>query len=201
MKLLIAILLLTLVLPSVSSNIVFASGKEPVGGIDRNYYFRIELSQWSITAYDMNQIEDLMLQGVSRDRAMKQSLYHGRIGSLTKGSHVFLEIYSFDVQHGFSAKDFDIAISIIKPKSNDEYNKPTLIDFYLPDDDVSISAFCHIYCGLGHSDMKLKFVIGEGDPEIGSYIFIGFIAINLFIFIIVIRSILKTRLVKGISKL
>ncbi|MHA2250795.1 MAG: hypothetical protein ACXAD7_10545 [Candidatus Kariarchaeaceae archaeon] len=167
------------------------SAREPVGGIERDYYFRIELSQWSIKVYDMNQIEDLMLQGMAKEKAMKQSLYKDKIGTLVKGSHVFFEIYSLDVQHGFSAKELDIKVVVTKP--TDEYNKPTLVDFGVPDDDVSISSSCHVYCGIGHSDMKLKIIIGEGDPEIGKIIFALSIGLNLILFILALRSLFKPR--------
>ncbi|MHA2274412.1 MAG: hypothetical protein ACXAC2_01495 [Candidatus Kariarchaeaceae archaeon] len=174
----------------ISTSSAIASS-EPVGDNDRDYYIRIELSQWSIKAFDMNQIEDLMLQGSSRDEAMKMSSYHSRIGPLIKGSRVFLEIYSFDVQHGLDAPDLGLKVVVNGP--GQEYNKPTLVNFVLPSNDVSISATCNVYCGLGHSDMKLKFVIGNGSQDYSSQIFKFFIIANLLIFLIFIKKLFSPR--------
>jgi hypothetical protein len=168
-----------------------ALASDPVGGNDRDYYFRIELSQWSIKAFDMNQIEDLMLQGVSKDKAIKMSTYENRIMSLVQGSHVFFEIYSFDVQHGLLARELDLSIVVNGPQPNENFHKPVFQDFDLPKSDTTISISCHVYCGLGHSEMKLNFVIGDGSPNYGKIITSVFIGANLLIFLIVLSSLFK----------
>ncbi|MHA2029447.1 MAG: hypothetical protein ACW99Q_08645 [Candidatus Kariarchaeaceae archaeon] len=184
----ILVLFALLLLIGISDNVL---ASDPAGGNDRDYYFRIELSQWSIKAYDMNQIEDLMLQGVSKDKAIKLSTYDHRIGSLVQGSHVFLEIYSFDVQHGLLARELDLSIVVNGRQPSDNYHKPVFQDFDLPKSDTTISISCHVYCGLGHSEMKLNFVIGDGSPNYSKIIISAFIGVNLIIFLIIFFSLFK----------
>ncbi|MHA2275467.1 MAG: hypothetical protein ACXAC2_06860, partial [Candidatus Kariarchaeaceae archaeon] len=152
--------------------------------------------QWSIKAYDMNQIEDLMLQGTSMDRAIKSSTYERQIGSLIQGSHVFLEIYSFDVQHGLLTKDLGLSVVINGRQPSDDYHIPVFKEFDLPENDATISLSCHVYCGLGHSEMKLNFIIGIGSPNYSRIVFNIIIALNLVIFLTILLSFFKRAPVK-----
>ncbi len=162
------------------TNIDTKNTNEPVGGIDRPYYFRIELSQWTIKLIDLNRIEDLALQGYPLKKAFSESTYIDHISGLEKGSQVFFQIYSLDVQHGISINDLDINISGLEPTYEIESTIPTFYDFYLPDYDTSFTAYCHVYCGLGHSNMKLTFDIGNGDPQYGKLL------VNMFIILIAV---------------
>lgn len=161
----------------------------PVGDKDRPYYFRIELSQWSIKVIDLNRVEDLMLEGNSLSFAYSQSTYHDYMGKLEKGSKVFFQVYSLDVQHGFLINELDIHISILESTENIDSTVPYFYDFILPNNDISISAYCQVYCGLGHSNMKIRFDVGDGEPSYGKNWFNLFLIINpliviLFIFLI-----------------
>ncbi|MCE7736380.1 MAG: hypothetical protein GPJ54_15985 [Candidatus Heimdallarchaeota archaeon] len=161
----------------------------PVGGVDRPYYFRIELSQWSIKVIDLNRIEDLMLEGNSLSFAYSQSTYLDYMGKLEKGSKVFFQVYSLDVQHGFLINELDIHISILESTENIDSTIPYFYDFTLPDTDISISAYCQVYCGLGHSNMKIRFDVGHGVPNNGInwfnfYLIFNPLIVILFIFLI-----------------
>jgi len=57
---LLCLLILVTIPGSSAKNNPKATGDET-----RDYYIRIEVSQWKIVAYDLNLVEDLVLQGVS----------------------------------------------------------------------------------------------------------------------------------------
>lgn len=168
----------------------------PVGGVDRPYYFRIELSQWSIKVIDLNRIEDLMLEGNSLKFSYDQSTYVNYMGKLERGSRVFFQIYSLDVQHGFLINELDIHISILESTDNIDSTIPYFYDFTLPETDISISAYCQVYCGLGHSNMKIRFDVGDGEPNHGKTWFSLFVILNTLIvvlFIFLINSPIKRK--------
>lgn len=72
----------------------------------------------------------------------------------------------------------DIYISILDPTKDIASTIPYFYDFYLPDTDISVTAYCQVYCGLGHSNMKLRFDIGDGEPNHGKQLFNVFIIFN-----------------------
>ncbi|MCE7737717.1 MAG: hypothetical protein GPJ54_22690 [Candidatus Heimdallarchaeota archaeon] len=154
---------------------------DPIGGTERPYYFRIELSQWSMKVTDLNRIEDLMLDGYSINEAFAESSYVGYLGKLEMGSQVFLQIYSLDVQHGISINELDIGISILEPTEDIDSTIPFFYDFYLPNTDTSITAYCQVYCGLGHSNMKLRFDVGDGKPQYGKLVFNVFLILTAIV--------------------
>ncbi len=155
---------------------------------DGAHEVRVEASQWEFVAFDMVQVQRLIDAGQSEADAMDASKYKHRIGSFIKGAHVILSVVSRDVQHGFSINELGILVATNRPIPPDEFGAPTVVEFDAPDKDVTYSGFCHIFCGLGHPDMKLKFVIGLGSKDFGQEIFWSVIAINVGIFGFTMRS-------------
>ncbi|MHA2277608.1 MAG: hypothetical protein ACXAC2_17650, partial [Candidatus Kariarchaeaceae archaeon] len=201
-------LILTFFLVILTVSLLFWTNKEetvldPVGGKERPYYFRIELFQWSMKVVDLNRIEDMALAGSTINEALEKSTYYDYLGKLEKGSQVFLQIYSLDVQHGISINELDISISIMDRTEDITSTIPDFYDFYLPDYDKSVTAFCQIYCGLGHSNMKIRIDIGEGDPSYGKQVFQFFIfmsSILVLLFSYLITSPLKRKVFLATDK-
>lgn len=167
------------------------------GGKQRDYYIRIELSQWEVVAYDLNLVEDLVLSGIPYSEALELSKFTRKL-SFEKNSRIHLQVFSLDVQHGISIPQSDIQ-QVIERRDYSVYTFPVYIDFTSPNEDTSYELSCHVYCGLGHSDMKFKFVFGEGSKEYGEIVFLGFVAINLLIFLFISKKLIFNRLIPTIS--
>lgn len=157
---------------------------------DGNYKIRIEASQWEFKAFDLVHLDKLMADGLGEEEAMDEIEIKHRIGSFPKGAHIILEIVSRDVQHGFSINEVGISIALNRPVDGNEFGAPSLLEFDAPTESSIISAYCHVFCGLGHPDMKLKFVIGEGLPNYGLGVFWAMIALNTLIFGYTLRTVI-----------
>lgn len=70
---------------------------------------------------------------------------------VNKGDKVKLTITSMDVPHGFSIPEYGI---------NERLNpgKPVTIEFKA-DKEGTFTAFCSVFCGSGHSNMKGKIIV------------------------------------------
>jgi len=159
---------------------------------DGKYYFRIVESQWEIRAYDMVKAQQIVNEtGVDLDKAYEEVEAKGRVGPFPKGSTMVVTVVTTDVQHGFSINEVGVAIATIRPEPGEAFGAPTTAEFQWPNEDVTISAFCHIFCGLGHPDMKLKFVIGKGSIELGPPVFYAIVVLNVIIFAFVGNKILN----------
>ncbi len=172
---------------------IAGEGGEPVLGADGKYHYRIVLSQWEIRAYDKVKAQVIADEKYGGDimQAYEEVEVKGRVGSFEKGSTMVIEVFTTDVQHGFSINEVGVAIASIRPEPGEEFGAPRGTEFLWPNEDVTLSAFCHIFCGLGHPDMKLKFVIGEGSVELGPPVFYAVIVINVIIFAFVGNKILN----------
>lgn len=165
---------------------VSAEGADPTVPLHKNedgdYVVRIEASQWEFVAYDMVQVAELEDEGKTTEEAMEIASYKHRIGTFEKKGHLKLSVVSSDVQHGYALNELGILIATNRPKVGFKFGAPVFWEGDLPDEDVTYSSFCHIFCGLGHPDMKMKFVIGAGSPETGKYVYWAVVAINTGIF-------------------
>lgn len=150
---------------------------------DGAHEVRIESRQWVFVAFDMVQVNRLVDEGMSLADAKLEAEYHHRVGSFKKGGHVILSVVSSDVQHGFSLTmdDVEVQLATVRPEPGQEFGTPTTVEFDVPNTDGSYSAFCHIFCGLGHPDMKMKFIVGGGATEYGRIIYYSVIAINILV--------------------
>ncbi len=155
---------------------------------DGEYYYRIETSQWEVIAYDLAKAREEYGDDPSLDQIHEFEEKH-RVGKFERGSVMNFEVYSMDVQHGFSINEVGLAIATNRPGVGEIYGSPTKAQVDWPDKDITVSAFCHIFCGLGHPDMKMKFVIGEGSVEYGPPLFYAIIAINVGILLFVANKI------------
>lgn len=70
---------------------------------------------------------------------------------VNKGDKVRLVITSMDVPHGFSIAEYGINERL-------DVGKPVTIEF-TADKEGSFTAFCSVFCGSGHSNMKGKLVV------------------------------------------
>ena len=167
-----------------------AEGGDLMTNDDGDYVIRIEASQWEFKAFDLVHLDKLMADGMNEEDAMDELEIKHRIGSFAKGSHIVLKIVSRDVQHGFSINEVDVSIALNRPVEGAEFGSASILEFDAPTKNTIISAYCHVFCGLGHPDMKMKFVIGEGLPNYGLGVFWAVIALNTLIFGYTLRTIL-----------
>ena len=70
---------------------------------------------------------------------------------VNKGDKVRLVVTSVDVPHGIAIREYGINERL-------EVNKPTTIEF-TADKEGTVTAFCSVFCGSGHSNMKGKIVV------------------------------------------
>ena len=145
-------------------------GSNPHGGFNRPYHFRVILRQWEIIMYDMNKVQDLVDGGATQQQALAQSEYTNVLGSLIPGSQIFFKIYSTDVQHGISAHELGISVVVTSPTHDIDSGTPVLANSVLPDKEMSFFIKCNVYCGLGHSGMVIKVVVGHGQVSNGPLI-------------------------------
>jgi hypothetical protein len=184
---------LILTIPNVNAS----EGSTPVKNSQGIYQFRIETSQWEIKAYDMVVAESMMAELGVTD--LEEGFNEGKFGSIEqkhrvgkfeKSGIIEFFVYSRDVQHGFSINEIDVAIATIRPEPGQTFGAATRSgEITLPNEDVTMSAFCHIFCGLGHPDMKIKFLIGQGSDEYGPQLFYSVIVLNVLIFAFVVNKI------------
>ena len=70
---------------------------------------------------------------------------------VNKGDKVRLIVTSMDVPHGFSIKEYSINERL-------DVGKPVTIEF-TADKEGTFTAFCSVFCGSGHSNMKGKLIV------------------------------------------
>ncbi len=81
----------------------------------------------------------------------KQFAFEPSVIEVNKGDKVRLIVTSVDVPHGFSIPEFGINERL-------DVGKPVTIEF-VADKQGSFTAFCSVFCGSGHGNMKGKIVV------------------------------------------
>ncbi|MDP3766312.1 MAG: cupredoxin domain-containing protein [Nanoarchaeota archaeon] len=81
----------------------------------------------------------------------KQFMFEPATIEVSKGDRVKLVITSLDVPHGFSIPEYGINERL-------DPGKPVTIEFKA-DKEGTFTAFCSVFCGSGHSNMKGKIVV------------------------------------------
>lgn len=81
----------------------------------------------------------------------KQFAFEPSAIEVNKGDKVRLVITSQDVAHGFSIPEYGINERL-------EPGKPVTIEF-TADREGTFTAFCSVFCGAGHSNMKGKLIV------------------------------------------
>ncbi|MDH5402859.1 MAG: hypothetical protein OEZ01_01090 [Candidatus Heimdallarchaeota archaeon] len=165
-----------------NSNQVSAEVGELEKDSDGVYQIEIRAMQWKFTAVDKVKYSRLMDEGLGKAKALEEASFEHRIGSFEKGSNVVVSLVSRDVMHGFSINEVELSLSANRREGEQEYSDPVVQEITVPNADTIITGFCQIFCGLGHPDMKIKFVIGEGLPNYGLYAFIAFMSANVLLF-------------------
>ena len=70
---------------------------------------------------------------------------------VNKGDRVRLIVTSIDVPHGISIREYGINERL-------DVGKPKVIEF-TADKEGTFTAFCSVFCGSGHANMKGKLVV------------------------------------------
>ena len=81
----------------------------------------------------------------------RQFSFEPGIIEVNKGDKVRLVITSMDVPHGFSIREYGINERL-------DVGKPVTIEF-TADKEGTFTAFCSVFCGSGHSNMKGKLIV------------------------------------------
>ena len=81
----------------------------------------------------------------------RQFSFEPGIIEVNKGDEVRLVITSMDVPHGFSIAEYGINERL-------DVGKPATIEF-TADKEGTFTAFCSVFCGSGHSNMKGKLIV------------------------------------------
>ena len=93
------------------------------------------------------------IQGYVKEFKMtaKQFAFEPEIIEVNKGDMVRLIVTSIDVPHGISIPEYGI---------NERLNpgEPVTIEF-IADKEGTFTAFCSVFCGSGHSNMKGKIIV------------------------------------------
>jgi len=89
---------------------------------------------------------------------------------------------------------------VIERRDYSIYTFPIYIDFTSPNTDTSAELSCHVYCGIGHSNMKFKFIFGQGSVEYGDIVLYTVIMVNLLIFLYFLRKLIFDRFIPTVSE-
>ncbi|MCE7737592.1 MAG: hypothetical protein GPJ54_22065 [Candidatus Heimdallarchaeota archaeon] len=161
------IFMLTLFVTSQSSG-----GNDPLNVLidetTNDYHIEIITSQWEMLAIDLVRVEKLMGDGMSETKARETASYNGSIGFFLTGKTIRFAITSTDVQHGFQlgyknaeGDEISIAVAANRPLPGEDYGTYINAQIDLPDRPMTIKANCYIFCGLGHPNMNLEFVVKD----------------------------------------
>lgn len=81
----------------------------------------------------------------------KQFAFEPEIIEVSKGDRVRLKVTSVDVPHGISIREYGINERL-------DVGKEVVIEF-TADKEGTFTAFCSVFCGSGHSNMKGKLIV------------------------------------------
>ncbi len=133
-------------------------GNYPVISEDGKYHLQIVMSQWKFDVYNL-QANESIEDTIKEDNPLATSGTGVTVGPLLVSTSIIFEIYSQDVQHGFSINELEIAIASNRPVPGVKLGEMVSAETILPSEPTVFTSFCHIYCGLGHPDEKLDFEV------------------------------------------
>ena len=81
----------------------------------------------------------------------KQFAFEPAVIEINKGDRVKIVVTSLDVPHGISIPEYSINERL-------DPEKPVTIEF-TADKEGTFTAFCSVFCGAGHSNMKGKIIV------------------------------------------
>jgi heme/copper-type cytochrome/quinol oxidase subunit 2 len=133
---------------------------------DGNYHLQVAMSQWEIKIYNFD-ANTFTKDNFDRNRPLASSSENPSIGPFQTGSTVIFEIYSKDIQHGFSIPGLNVALATNRPDPGEAYGRAVSAEVVLPDEPEEFLIECHIFCGLGHPDEKIELLVGDqNDAEL-----------------------------------
>lgn len=106
-----------------------------------------EVSQQNDASGDLQAADDVK---EFRITAKQFSFEPGTI-EVNKGDKVRLIVTSIDVPHGFAVREYGINERL-------DVGKPVIIEF-TADKEGTFTAFCSVFCGSGHSNMKGQLIV------------------------------------------
>lgn len=141
-----------------------AEGDLPLISDDGKYHLQIVMYQWQFNVFNLQEDESL-LDAIEKGNQIASSGPEGIVGPFSTGTEIVFEVYSRDVQHGFSINTLEIALATNRPEPGEFLGKKISVSTVLPSEPALLEAYCHIFCGLGHPDEKMSFQVGGDIAE------------------------------------
>ncbi len=151
------VLFFMIIVPTPSSFAV--EGDVPVISDDGKYHLQIIMSQWTFYVYQL-------LENESIDEAFGEGNYIAKsgpdasIGPFLVSTGIVFDVYTVDVQHGFAIDELGIALATTRPSPGETLGTKISVETILPSEATILTSNCHIFCGLGHPDETMNFVVG-----------------------------------------
>ncbi|MCE7735632.1 MAG: hypothetical protein GPJ54_12185 [Candidatus Heimdallarchaeota archaeon] len=155
--LLFAVLFSMIIFPSNTS--LATENDVPVISDDGKYHLQIIMSQWQFYVYQLQENESIEI-AFREGNYMAKSGSDESVGPFVVSTGIVFEIYSVDVQHGLAIDDLGIALAADRPMPGETLGGKRSAATILPSEPTVLESHCHIFCGLGHPDENMDFVVG-----------------------------------------
>lgn len=163
-------LILALVIVTFFSNLILVnsqSNSTPIELKKDEYNVAFIASQWEFTAFDLNRLNQTNLSDYATNPSIfDNAAYKNSMGPFIQGKTINFIVYSKDVQHGFAFnynnsdnQEVTVALATIRPTGNQTIGEPVSQSVVLPTNTNKILIYCHIFCGLGHPNMKFELTL------------------------------------------
>ncbi|OLS24280.1 MAG: hypothetical protein HeimC2_23450 [Candidatus Heimdallarchaeota archaeon LC_2] len=130
----------------------------PVISNDGKYHIQIVMYQWQFDVYNLQGNESIE-EAIDEGKHIASSGPKSSVGPFLINTGIIFEVYSQDVQHGFSIPELDLALAASRVTPGNKLGFEVIAESILPSDPVTMKSFCYIFCGLGHPDEHLDFVV------------------------------------------
>ena len=117
------------------------------------------MTQWTFYVYQLQENESIEV-------AYKESNYiamsgpDAAIGPFSVDTEIIFDVYTADVQHGFAISKLGIALATDRPMPGELLGGKRSVATILPAEPTVLESYCHIFCGLGHPDERMNFIVG-----------------------------------------
>jgi len=132
------------------------------------YHIMLIARNFNFTVIDINHKTTLMNQGVSEAQAINQSSFVGNLTNLAYGKTLLIEAKSAQDEHGFFIEKLGVEFDLKGPGNNETYGPTSTKTTTLPTTDVTMRAYCNIFCGVGHDTMAFYISVGHGSSYSGN---------------------------------
>jgi len=163
-KLLPVVLLLSLLFSSIA---VSAQSGDMTSDlrVNDNGVYRIEVIayKFNFSIIDLNNVDYLQNQGMSLQDARNQSTFYNVLHHLDYGRAIIINAKSGDVEHGLLIDELNVNFDLKPPQGNNTYGPELSRQSTLPTTDITVIAYCNIFCGVDHSSMYFEMQVGNGN--------------------------------------